>query len=179
MVTPTVLVALIGIVALLWYAALRMRRQSGVPWGETVRSDVGGMLPLDAPLVSHRLRLVGKPDYLVRRREGLIPVEVKPTRRAKKPYDSDLMQLMAYCVLVEECYGERPPYGLLRYAEHTFRVDYTAETRAEVIATVAEMQYDATQMECARSHQQVSRCRGCGFWAQCNQSLIPLTEEEA
>ena len=178
MVTPTILVALIGIGALLWYLAWRMRRHSGLPWGDTVRSDVGGMLPVEAPLVSHRLQLVGKPDYLLRRREGIIPVEVKPSRRAKKPYDSDLMQLITYCVLVEECYGERPPYGLLRYAEDTFRVDYTPAGRAEVIATVDAMRHDATQIDCDRSHQQVSRCRGCGFWAQCQQSLIPDTEVE-
>lgn len=178
MVTPQILVALVLLVAILWYVAVRTRQRTGLPWADTMQSDVGGILPIDTPLVSHTYGLVGKPDYILRRAEGLIPVEVKPTRRAKHPYDSDLLQLMAYCVLVEECYGQRPPYGLLRYAEHTFRVDYSTAARAEILATVAEMHHDRTQPECPRSHQQTARCRGCGFWAQCNQSLVPLTEDD-
>jgi CRISPR-associated exonuclease Cas4 len=175
-VTPVVLVALLLLVVVLWYLAIRARQHSGLPWGDTVQSDVGGVLPVADMLVSHTYQLVGKPDYILRRSEGLIPVEVKPTRRAKKPYDSDLMQLMAYCVLVEECYGQRPPYGLLRYATHTFRVDYTASTRAEILAIITEIQHDRHHPDCPRSHQQVSRCRGCGFWAQCSQSLVPAED---
>lgn len=176
MVTAQLLGALMLVVVLLWYGAIRMRQQSGLPWADTVHSDVGGVLPLDAPLVSHTYRLTGKPDYILRRAEGLIPVEVKPNRRAKKPYDSDAMQLIAYCLLVEECYGERPPYGLLRYADHTFRIEYTAAHRTEIVTTIVAMQYDHTHPDCPRSHQQTARCRGCGFWAQCDQSLIPDTE---
>lgn len=178
MVTPTILAACVLAVGMLWYAAVRLRSHSGLPWADTVHSDMGGMLPVAAPLVSHAHRLIGQPDYLLRRREGLIPVEVKPNRRAKKPYDSDMMQLMAYCLLVEECYGERPPYGLLRYATHTFRVEYTTAHRAEILATIAEMHHDHTHPDCPRSHQQTARCRGCGFWAQCDQSLVPHSEEE-
>jgi hypothetical protein len=76
---------------------------------------------------------MGKPDYLLQRREGLIPVEVRPTRRAKQPYESDMMQLAAYCLLVEVCLGERPPYGLLRYANHTFRIDYDDALRDDAL----------------------------------------------
>lgn len=177
MVTPAVLVALFLGVVLLWYLAFRVRQRSGLPWADTVQSDVGGMLPVDAPLVSHTYRLVGKPDYILRRPEGYIPVEVKPTRRAKQPYDSDLMQLVAYCVLVEECFGHRPPYGLLRYAGHTFRIDYTDAVRADILATIADMHHDRLSAECARSHQQTARCRGCGFWDQCNQSLVTREDE--
>lgn len=177
MVTPQILVAGTVLVVLLWYAAIRMRQRSGLPWADIVQSDVGGMIAVEHSLVSHTYRLVGKPDYILRRPEGLIPVEVKPLRRAKKPYDSDLMQLLAYCVLVEECYGQRPPYGLLRYAEQTFRVDYTAGARAELIATLTDMQHAQRQPDCPRSHTQVSRCRGCGFWAQCDQSLVPEEDE--
>ena len=41
------------------------------------------------------------------------------------------MQLAAYCLLVEETIGAAPPYGLLRYAERTFRLDYTQQALSE------------------------------------------------
>ena len=74
---------------------------------------------LEKPLFARRIGLTGKPDYLLDVRGNTIPVEVKPRRRAPRPYESDLMQLAAYCLLVEETIGTAPPYGLLRYAERT------------------------------------------------------------
>ena len=75
--------------------------------------DVGAGRELARPLYARRYGLTGKPDYLIERGGAQIPVEVKPGRRAQQPYDSDLMQLAAYCALVEETSGRAPPYGLL------------------------------------------------------------------
>lgn len=57
--------------------------------------------------MSHRYGLKGKPDALVRTESGdLIPVERKKTRAPQRgPYDGDLIQAAAYCILVEEEFG--------------------------------------------------------------------------
>lgn len=155
------LVALIG--------ALRLRAATGLPWAPVVYRDTNAQSP-ERPLVARRIGLVGKPDYLIERRGYLIPVEVKPGRNAARPYESDLMQLAAYCLLIEETTGVAPPYGLLRYADRTFRLSYTPRVREATLALIAEMRA-ALDNECDRSHDDPARCYGCGFFAMCDQAL--------
>lgn len=162
---------LIGAAILLLAVAALLRRRSGLPWGRVLRDDASGGRELQRPLVSRRLGLTGKPDYLIERRGAQIPVEVKPGRRALRPYDSDLMQLAAYCVLVEETSGAAPPYGLLRYAEATFRLDYTPAVRERLLAILDDMRDLLGADDAARSHDDPRRCAGCGFRSTCEDSL--------
>lgn len=159
---------MVALLVLVWGA--RMRARTGLPWAP-VRSSDAGWMAVEKPLVARRLGLVGKPDYLIELRGASIPVEVKPGRRSPRPYESDLMQLAAYCVLVEETDGVAPPYGLLRYAEQTFRLDYTPRVRADLLDLLDAMRADLDADDCARSHDDPARCRGCGFYHQCDQAL--------
>jgi CRISPR-associated exonuclease Cas4 len=161
---------LLALLVLVW--ALRLRKTTGLPWAPVLYRDTGGSVP-EKPLIARKLGLVGKPDYLLELRGQNIPVEVKPSRRAARPYDSDLMQLAAYCVLVEEIDGVAPPYGLLRYAEHTFRLDYTGQVREEVLNLLDEMRAALDQPDCERSHDDERRCLSCGFFEQCEQAIDP------
>jgi CRISPR-associated exonuclease Cas4 len=166
----TVGLALILLALIALISALRLRAATGLPWAPVVYHDADAWTP-ERPLVARRLGLVGKPDYLIQMRGRLIPVEVKPGRNAAHPYESDLMQLAAYCVLIEETTGAAPPYGLLRYAERTFRLSYTARVREEVLTLLDEMR-NALDNDCDRSHDDPARCRGCGFLSQCDQAII-------
>jgi CRISPR-associated exonuclease Cas4 len=167
--------ALLMLALLLCVWGLRVRRSTGLPWAPVLYQDTGGTAP-EKPLIARRLALVGKPDYLLELRGQLIPVEVKPGRRAARPYESDLMQLAAYCLLIEETSGVAPPYGLLRYAERTFRVDYTDHARDEVLAILDEMRASLEEPDCDRSHDDERRCLNCGFFEQCEQALDPAEE---
>jgi CRISPR-associated exonuclease Cas4 len=149
---------------------LRLRRKTGLPWAPVLAQDTNGRT-LEKPLFARRIGLTGKPDYVLDIRGATIPVEVKPGRRAARPYESDLMQLAAYCLLVEEINGAAPPYGLLRYAEHTFRLDYTPLVRDELLALLDEMRDCLQEPDCARSHDDLWRCQGCGFFEQCDEAL--------
>lgn len=161
---------LLGGAVLLLLLALRLRRASGIPWTHVRSSDTGGRR-LDAPLRSARYALVGKPDYVLDTRDGTVPVELKPSRRAAQPYDSDVLQLAAYCLLLEDAEGRAPRYGLLRYAEHTFRIPYTPRLRALLLETLEAMRSDAAAEDVDRSHGQAARCRSCGFFDVCEQRL--------
>lgn len=88
---------------------------------------------------SQTLRLAGKPDYLVKVDGKLIPVEYKKSLTPKEPYLNHIMQLMAYCYLVEEYYGERPQGGVIKYPEKEFRVLYTDEAKRAVIDLTSEV----------------------------------------
>src|SRR5262249_7307548 len=108
---------LLAIVALAMLAASnRFRRQSGLPKGEVVYEDASGLA--GESLVSRRLGLSGKPDYLLEDRDGsLIPIEVKSgyAPRGDQPHESHLLQLAAYFFLIEDVLRRPTRYGLIRY----------------------------------------------------------------
>jgi len=163
-----VLVAL-GVTLLLRSRALR--RESGLPSGQVVYSDTGAWQRCERPLLSPRYRLSGRPDYLVQEEGSTIPVEVKAARQPAVPYHSHVMQLAAYCLLVEETHGQATPYGLLRYSDGTTRVDYTPQLRAELLAILEEMRRSRASGAASRTHDEPSRCRRCGYRHACDQSL--------
>ncbi|NTU83620.1 MAG: CRISPR-associated protein Cas4 [Chloroflexales bacterium] len=167
--------ALLGLALVLLAAAALARRRSGLPWGRVLAEDVGAGRAPQRPLYARRYGLTGKPDYLLEQGGATIPVEVKPGRRSPRPYDSDLMQLAAYCLLVEESTGAAPPYGLLRYADATFRLPYTDAVRDELLDTLEAMRDLLEADDAERSHDDPRRCAGCGFRAVCEESLAPDT----
>ena len=155
---------------LLWLAQ-RGRARSGLPQGRVVYSDTGGWDRLERPLFSREHQLTGKPDYLVADGADVIPVEVKSGRAPAQPYTSHVLQLAAYCLLVEECYGRQPPYGIVRYDDRTFEVDYTPELEAELLEVLEEMRADLADGDAARSHDDPRRCRACGYSQHCDQAI--------
>ncbi len=91
------------------------------------------------PLYSRNIPLVGKPDYIIKKSGTLMPVEIKSGKTPKEPHVNHTMQLMAYCYLIEENYGVRPPGGYIKYPEREFKVRYTDEARTGVEAVVWEI----------------------------------------
>jgi CRISPR-associated exonuclease Cas4 len=145
------------------------RRQAGLPRGRVVYRDTGGEPA--RPLFSNRYRLTGRPDYLVMERDTPCPVEVKPGRVARQPYDGDMLQLGAYCLLVEETEHRRPPHGYLRYADRTFEIPYTDELRDAVLDALDDIRHDLCAADVAPNHVDPARCRACGFRDDCDAAL--------
>lgn len=165
-------VLLLLLAGAVWWMARWQQRRTGLPYARVRYDDASLGEQLERPLLSHRYRLTGRPDYLLERRGRLIPVEVKPTRQAPAPYESDMMQLVAYCLLVEEHFGQSPPYGLLRYASGSWEIPFTAATRQSLLDTLALMDEAEGRAEVDRSHQQPARCASCGQRPNCRQSLV-------
>jgi len=160
----------------LWWQGRSEYAAAGLPSGDIVTSDVGVERTVDRPLISHRHGLVGRPDYLMRIRHAgkscLIPIEVKSARSPATPYDSHQMQLLTYCILVEEETGERPPYGLLRYRDRTHTVAFTKEAEAQVLACAAAIRAARQQKDVVRSHADQSICRHCGYQGACGSGAL-------
>ncbi len=146
------------------------REAAGLPTGRVIAADTGAWNRCERPLYSAQYQLVGRPDYLVRAGRHTIPVEVKPNRTATSPYASDVLQLGAYCLLVEENHG-RPPHGILRYRDRAFQIDYTDALRREVLDALKLIGRDRTADAVKRSHDDPARCRGCGVRNACDQRL--------
>ncbi len=151
--------------------ARTLRRASGLPAGRVIYADTGAWQRVEKPLFSPRYRLTGRPDYLVREGDAIIPVEVKPGRDPLAPYDSDVMQLAAYCLLVEEAHGQPPPYGILKYRQQTFSIPYTPALRQQVLSVLKAMHAAFRARSVPRSHEAPARCAACGLRPYCDQKL--------
>ncbi|GIK42718.1 MAG: CRISPR-associated protein Cas4 [Chloroflexota bacterium] len=162
-----------------WLASTRSRRlrlESGVPAGRLVYADSADWRPNPQPFYTKTYQLRGKPDYLIETEAGIIPVEVKSSKAPQVPYLGHLLQLAAYCLLVEETTGRTPPHGLLKYADALYEVDFTPELRHELLETMAAMRQARLAETVGRSHQQPGRCAACGFAYVCDDALIRWNE---
>jgi CRISPR-associated exonuclease Cas4 len=169
----TVLLVIFIILALVCLLLWRhMHRRSGLPVGAVIYSD----LPDKAGemLISRRYGLRGKPDYLIETRsDGLVPVEVKSSiaPRHGQPYQSHLMQLAVYFLLIEDVLECRSPYGLIRYSDRTLEVANSARLREELFDLVEQMRYSLSLPTVQRSHHQRRRCAGCSLAYACDERL--------
>ncbi len=98
---------LLGIVLLLSGLTLALtilfRILTGQGLGKVISYD-------ETELVSKTLHLKGRPDRLERIWGRVIPVEKKSSKTLQ---DSHRAQVLVYCLLVEEVFGLRPPYGIV------------------------------------------------------------------
>jgi len=144
----------------------------GVPYHRAIYQDTR-----EAPgalLSARSLPLRGKPDILIDEGHAIIPVELKTGRTPAIPYPGHVLQVLAYCLLVDEHYHVRPTHGIIRYPARDVMVPYTAAEEQRVRALVWEMR-DAQRAgaEQHRSHRQPGRCAACGFRARCREALRP------
>ncbi|MEM7348151.1 MAG: CRISPR-associated protein Cas4 [Chloroflexota bacterium] len=155
------------------YRSRRLQRESGLPKGRLIYADVDDRdwMPPNTALYSETYQLVGKPDYLVETKQGIIPVEVKSAQAPQIPYFGHILQLAAYCLLVEETTGQAPPHGLLKYANALYEVDFTAELRQELLDVMTEMRQARQATVVHRSHEQPRKCLACGFYQTCDEAL--------
>lgn len=142
-----------------------------LPEGKIVYQDVDG---LGTPLFAKKYPLSGKPDYVILSPDGApIPVELKLSSDVQEPQRSHIMQLAAYFVILEDLYETPPPYGLLRYAGHTFTIQNTESLKQKVLRRLAEMERCDEHHPPALTRQVVSKCRVCPF-----QPICPIGQRQ-
>lgn len=164
------LAALLLGIFLLWWGN-RSQGKAGLPRGRVIYADPKLWGRPEKPFYDVQSGLTGRPDYLVEQDGRIIPVEVKSAWAPAVPYDSHLFQLFAYCLLVERASGKRPPYGILRYRDRTFAVDFTRAWEERLLEQLDLMRAQEKRGEAARSHAEAGRCRKCGFRSVCEQKL--------
>lgn len=137
-------------------------------------SRLGTLVAVDAGrpelLTSDRWRIRGRPDALRRAADGaVVPVEVKSRDAPRRgPARSHVVQVWAYCLLVEETTGRAPPFGVLRYADREFRVAWNGAARRELLGVRAEVDrpYDG------RATPSVGRCTHCAWVRSCDARVL-------
>ncbi len=169
MIYLAVIILLTGMLLLL--AARRQEAKSGLPRGRIISTDTMDRVPVEEPLYDAELELTGRPDYLVKDRSSIIPVEVKSSRVSFAPYEGHIFQLAAYCQLVEAEFGIRPEYGIINYPDKSFRVDYTADLQNRLHQELNDLRHVGNQPDVNRSHNSPGRCRMCGYRSICDEKL--------
>ncbi len=169
----TLAVLMLAAAAWLMWLARQGWQRSGLPGGEIIYVDTGDWRRSNRSLFSVRYQLAGKPDYLVKMEGKVIPVEVKKSHLdGSVPYPSHVHQLAAYCLLVEDVLGARPPYGILHYANTTLKIPYTDALRATLLQTLSDIQLAHKSSNLKRQHDDPARCRHCGFRHACGSQAL-------
>lgn len=169
----TYLIIFLFLLALIFFwQSNRQQKATGLPGGQVIYTDTHAWGKVEKPLFYAALGLTGKPDYLIQKDNQIIPVEVKSGQAPEEPYDSHIFQLASYCLLVEKNYGKRPPYGIIHYENKDFSIRYTKELESALIELLADMREDDFKKNVSRSHEQVSRCKRCGYQNRCEESLV-------
>ena len=147
----------------LFLGAWRRRARAGFGRGRTVSRD-------DVLLVSHRYRLAGRPDRIVKRGAHYIPEEKKPGRQV---YDAYRAQIGVYLLLIEEQYGIRPPYGVLVLGDgRRVKIPNTDALRAGVLAIAERIRQHRQRLDAPLPPPSNPRqCLGCGQRQHCTVRL--------
>jgi CRISPR-associated protein Cas4 len=171
---PILLVAFIlfSLGCLLLLLSRYLKRRSGLPAGDVIYDDVSGLA--QELLFSEPLNLCGKPDYLLKDRSGaVVPVEVKSGNapRGGEPYESHLMQLAVYFLLIEDALDCTPSHGLIRYRDRSLQVENTDELRERLFEVIDRMRAVLIGGRAHRSHNRPARCARCSLADNCDERM--------
>jgi CRISPR-associated exonuclease Cas4 len=165
----TLALAALALALVLGAISIALQWRAGVP-GRIVESD-GPVARPARVLRSAKYGIAGKPDYLILEHGKVAPVEVKPTRQSDRPWLRDVVQLAAYCLLVDETHLHFAGYGYLRYANRTFKIDFTETMRAELLRTAERLRADLSADDVDPDHDDPRRCARCPVRVPCRRPV--------
>ena len=115
----------------------------------------------EQPFFSKKYLLAGKPDLVIQNADGYAPVEVKSGFRPNRPYGNHVLQLVSYCLLLEEN-GKKPKHGLLQYNNGApFKIDYTSEMKKDAIAIMQVMRKSIKEKKLFAEGHNSESCKWC------------------
>lgn len=168
----TIVLVLFGVAVWLWLGNQQLHEEIDLPDGELLYAD-GARQHQTETLYAEEYGLSGKPDYLIQIDDDtVVPVELKSSYApAVNPYDGHIMQVIAYCLLVEENYGIRPPYGLLKYRDQTFEIAYDEQNEQLLLSILEEMHDALNDKHVGRDHDNSNRCAACAVREFCAERI--------
>ncbi|TLZ59866.1 MAG: Dna2/Cas4 domain-containing protein [Methanobacteriota archaeon] len=175
----TVAAAVGWLVGASWFLVRSMRSlEVAAATREKHRISVGKVGYVDSEaekpklFISKRLGLTGRPDAVLLAGDIHVPVEVKTGRTPRGPLFSHILQLAAYCVLMEEEFGKPPPYGIIRYEGASHEIEYNDDLRNLVLGKLQEMRTaTARGGGVHRNHNRPGKCIGCSRRDGCPERL--------
>ncbi len=120
---------------------------------------------------SERYGLSGRPDYVIRLADNIIPVEEKKGRTPQGPLFSHILQVAAYCLLIEDTMGKAPPYGLLKYPDREDEIEYNEDLKKVLVTKLDEIKEAMASGETHRNHDRPGKCARCSRRDVCPEKL--------
>lgn len=165
----------------LWQSKILLKNE-GLPEGQIIYSDTHLWNKVTTPLFDHDLKLTGKPDYIIQSGKQFIPIEVKSGNPNSTPTEGHILQLAAYCCLIQKKYHQRPKYGIIHYTQPanskkskestTYQIEYTHDLENRLLSVIRQIQSIENSKEACRSHHSPNRCNRCGYQHICEQKLF-------
>jgi CRISPR-associated exonuclease Cas4 len=175
------LAVVLEIIALLWLIAASLALYVSIRSGRMAReirekrAIQGEIKYVDngepRMLRSERLGLQGRPDYILEIEGEMVPVELKSGRTPKGPLFSHILQVAAYCVLLEE-EGQKVTHGILRYEEAEHEIEYNQDLRIMVLSKLDVMRVLMKSGDVHRNHHRPGKCRSCSRREGCPERLV-------
>jgi CRISPR-associated exonuclease Cas4 len=175
------LAVVLEIIALLWLIAASLALYVSIRSGRMAReirekrAIQGEIKYVDngepRMLRSERLGLQGRPDYILEIEGEMVPVELKSGRTPKGPLFSHILQVAAYCVLLEE-EGQKVTHGILRYEEAEHEIEYNQDLRIMVLSKLDDMRALMKSGDVHRNHHRPGKCRSCSRREGCPERLV-------
>lgn len=166
---------------ILWQSLVLLKKE-GLTEGHIIYTDTHLWNKVTAPLYDYDLKLTGKPDYIIQSGKQFIPIEVKTGKPNSIPTEAHILQLAAYCYLIQHNFHQRPKYGIIHYIQPSispktnksvsFKINYTNDLENRLLSTINQIRSIEKSKEPCRSHQSPYRCNHCGYHHICNQKLI-------
>lgn len=145
------------------------KMKHGIQDGKITYSDLNTPAK---PLFSKRHRLSGKPDYIIKKNNHYIPVEVK-TGEHYKIQKNHVFQLATYCQLLEDNYGGFVPYGILVYnTDQQYKIPFDPKLRFELESSIKKMRHLLKTGDVTRNHNDSHRCKSCSMRIYCEIKII-------
>ncbi len=114
-------------------------------------------------IISEELGLKGRIDR-VKLEEEIIPYEIK-TR--EKIYDSDKVQLAAYCLLLEKEFNKQITKGVIETSEKQEIIEITQEMKSQVLEIAEEIRNLTDSSEVNNFSSNFAKCEKCSFKEDC------------
>jgi len=164
--TLDIVIIVLGIVLLILFILLKSTKvPSKIYKSKAIYSDHREK-PQKA-LSSSKYGLIGKPDFILHTKDGLLPLEIKHSNRPNQPYFSHVMQLISYCLLIEEEKSVKPKYGFIQYkGGKPFFVPYTEKMKLFLLKTMDEMRDHVNSGESPKSIRK-NKCESCNYRKDC------------
>ena len=143
------------------------KRQYKIPDGKITYADLNTPAK---PLFSKRLRLSGKPDYIIQRNHQFIPIELKSGTHQQPPRNH-ILQLAAYCQLLEDTTMAFVPYGILVYQDTEFTIPFNPSIRFELESVIKKIRYSIRKETVVLNHNDPRKCIHCSMRQYCTDIL--------
>ncbi len=123
-------------------------------------------------LISHKLRLIGKADYIIITKHGeYIPVDVKwsDPEKGDKPQRHHKIQLTAYAMLIEENFKTTVKRALIYYSRAGKLIEFKISNHEKrEVKSIINRIYEAIRSEePPKVKPNPKKCMNCGYQKYC------------